>query len=291
MRHSVRVGLGFLLLAVVVGVMAGPAWSQQVTAAIVGTVTDPSGAPVSGATVIAKDVDRGVEWTATTNDTGAYSLPRVPVGSYEVRASAAGFQTAVHSAFTLVLNQTARVDVQMKVGQVSETVEVTGSAPILQTQSTEISTIIDAKTNASLPLASRNYIQLTLLAPGVTTVNPQGLTQAQSMTTSGRPYINGNREQANSFLLDGIDNQENINNEVAYQPSVDAIQEFNLITQNASSEFGQYQGGIINTTIKSGSNNFHGSAFEFFRNDILNANTWQNGLDDRIHAEPPGAGG
>ena len=98
------------------------------------------------------------------------------------------------------------------------------------------------------------------------------------MTSSGRPYINGNREQANSFLLDGIDNQENINNEVAYQPSVDAIQEFNLITQNASAEFGQYQGGIINTTIKSGSNSFHGSVFEFFRNDKLNANTWQNGL-------------
>ena len=98
------------------------------------------------------------------------------------------------------------------------------------------------------------------------------------MTSSGRPYINGNREQANSFLLDGVDNQENINNEIAYQPSVDAIQEFNLITQNASAEFGQYQGGIVNTTIKSGSNGFHGSAFEFFRNDILNANTWQNGL-------------
>ncbi|MGA8308425.1 MAG: TonB-dependent receptor [Terriglobales bacterium] len=278
MRHSVRVGLGLLLLAVVVGIVAEPTWSQEVTAAIVGTVTDPSGAPIPGATVTANDVDRGTPWIATTNETGAYSLPRVPVGNYEVKVSANGFQTAAVSAFTLVLNQTARIDVQMKVGQVSETVEVTSAAPLLQTQSTEISTIIDAKTNESLPLASRNYIQLTLLAPGVTTVNPQGLTQAQSMTSSGRPYINGNREQANSFLLDGVDNQENINNEVAYQPSVDAIQEFNLITQNASAEFGQYQGGIVNTTIKSGSNRIHGSAFEFFRNDILNANTWQNGL-------------
>ena len=295
MRHSVRVGLGLLLLVVVVGMVAGPAWSQEVTAAIVGTVTDPSGAPMAGAAVTASDVDRGTEWVATTNETGAYSLPRVPVGHYQIKVAAAGFQTAVHPAFTLVLNQTARIDVTMKVGQVTETVEVLGSAPILQTQSTEISTIIDSKTNESLPLASRNYIQLTLLAPGVTTVNPQGLTQAQSMTSSGRPYINGNREQANSFLLDGIDNQENINNEVAYQPSVDAIQEFNLITQNASAEFGQYQGGIINTTIKSGSNNFHGSAFEFFRNDILNANSWQNGLTigstpNPLVQEPNGVG-
>ena len=206
MRHSVRVGLGFLLLAVVVGVMAGPAWSQQVTAAIVGTVTDPSGAPVSGATVIAKDVDRGVEWTATTNDTGAYSLPRVPVGSYEVRASAAGFQTAVHSAFTLVLNQTARIDVQMKVGQVSETVEVTGSAPILQTQSTEISTIIDAKTNASLPLASRNYIQLTLLAPGVDHGQSSGA-HASSVHDDLRPPLHQRQPRAGQFVPAGWNRQ------------------------------------------------------------------------------------
>ena len=278
MRHSVRVGLGLLLSGCFWASWRGrrgarksrlPSWEQSPI---------PSGAPITGATVTVTDVDRGTQLVATTNETGAYNVPRVPVGNYRLKVSAKGFQTAVHPAFTLVLNQTARIDVAMKVGQVSETVEVTAAAPLLQTQSTEISTIIDAKTNASLPLASRNYIQLTLLAPGVTVVNPQALTQAQSMTSSGRPYINGNREQANSFLLDGVDNQENINNEVAYQPSVDAIQEFNLITQNASAEFGQYQGGIINTTIKSGSNGFHGSAFEFFRNDILNANTWQNGL-------------
>jgi hypothetical protein len=277
MRYAIRIALGFLLLVGLLGTMV-PAWGQEVSGAIVGTVTDPSGAPISGATVTAVDKDRGTEWPATTNQAGAYALPRVPVGTYEVRVGSQGFQTAVHPPFTLVLNQTARIDVQMKMGKVSETVEVTGAAPILQTQTTELSTIIDSKTNVSLPLASRNYIQLTLLAPGVTTVNPQSLTQAQSMTTSGRPYINGNREQANSFLLDGVDNQENINNEVAYQPSVDAIQEFNLITQNASSEFGQFQGGIVNTTIKSGTNGFHGSVFEFFRNDKLNANSWQNGL-------------
>ncbi len=295
MRQSARLGLGLLLLAGVLGMAAGPAWSQEVTAAIVGTVTDPSGAPIAGAAVTATDVDRGTQWAATTNETGAYNLPRVPVGNYKVSVVAKGFQTAVHPPFTLVLNQTARIDVPMRMGQVTETVEVSGAPPILQTQSTELGTVIDARTNASLPLASRNYIQLTLLAPGVTVVNPQALTQAQSMTSSGRPYINGNREQANSFLLDGIDNQENINNEVAYQPSVDAIQEFNLITQNASAEFGQFQGGIINTTIKSGTNSLHGSVFEFFRNDKLNANSWQNGLTigstpNPLVQEPNGVG-
>src|SRR5206468_2036573 len=139
-------------------------------------------------------------------------------------------------------NQTARVDVQMKVGQASETVEVMGSAPLLQTQSPEVSTVIDANTEVSMPLASRDYLQLTLLAPGSTNVDPGSMREPKNMLGSGRPYINGNREQANAYLLDGIDNSEDKNNEVGYTPNIDAIQEFNLITQNASAEFGNYQG-------------------------------------------------
>src|SRR2546430_3326501 len=148
------------------------AWTQEVTASIVGTVTDPSGAPINGADVTATDADRGTVWTAKTNESGAYNILRVPIGNYSVKVAASGFQTVSHAAFTLVLNQTARVDVQMKVGQASETVEVTGSAPVLQTESTEVSTLIDANTVTSLPLAARNYVQLTLLSPGATNVNP-----------------------------------------------------------------------------------------------------------------------
>jgi len=164
-----------LLLALLITGLAGvlqSAQSQEVTAAIVGTVTDPSGAPLKGANVTATDTERGTLWTAETNDTGAYSLLRLPIGTYTVKVTAAGFQTAVQPPFTLVLNQTARVDVQLKVGKVSETMEVTSAAPILQTQSVDVSTLIDAETNVSLPLASRNYLQLTLLAPGTTTSIP-----------------------------------------------------------------------------------------------------------------------
>ena len=110
----------------------------------------------------------------------------------------------------------------------------------------------------SLPLASRNYLQLTLLAPGVTNVDPDGMRSPQNMLNSGRPYINGNREQANEYLIDGILNSEDKNNETGYTPSLDAIQEFNLITQNASAEFGNYQGGVVSVSTKSGTNNFHG---------------------------------
>src|SRR5437588_5711539 len=172
-----------------------PAWGQEVTASIVGTVTDASGAPISAADVKATDTERGTTWSAKTNDSGAYSLPRVPVGTYKVEIAATGFQRAVHPPFTLVLNQTARVDVQMKVGQVTETVEVTGTTPVLQTEDAQVSTIIDAKTNDNLPLATRNFLQLTLLTPGAISVDPQSMnTGANLAEEGGRPYINGNRE-------------------------------------------------------------------------------------------------
>jgi Carboxypeptidase regulatory-like domain len=276
-----RPSIAFFCSLLVVLSLAGTsqfAWSQEVTAAIVGTVADPSGAPIKGAKVTATDTERGTSYVGETNDSGAYNINRIPVGNYELKVTAAGFQTAVHAAFTLVLNQTARVDVQMKVGQVSETVQVTSEAPILKTESTSVDTIIDSNTNERLPLASRNYVQLTLLAPGSVTPNPDSFNNGDNTANGGRPYINGNREQANNFVLDGVDNNQVSDNLVGFTPAPDAIEEFNLITQNAPAEFGNYQGGIVNATIKSGTNGFHGALWEFFRNDKLNANKWENGF-------------
>src|SRR5438105_4883825 len=262
--------------------LAPTAWTQEVTAAIVGTITDSSGAPIKDADVTVTDTERGTTWAAKTNDAGAYNLPRLPVGSYSVKVSAAGFQTALRPPFTLVLNQTARVDVQMKVGQVSETVEVTGAAPILQTETTQVSTIIDSVTNDILPLATRNYVELTLLSPGSVSPDPANFNNGDNTASGARPYINGSREQANNFILDGMDNNQVSDNLLGYTPAPDAIQEFNLITNNASAEFGNFQGGIVSTTIKSGTNGFHGDLWEYFRNDKLNSNRWENrfnGLD------------
>jgi hypothetical protein len=283
----------YLALAIAIGALtalffgAKAARGQEVTAAITGTVTDSSGAPLAGATVTAKDQDRGTTWPTTTNSEGIYVLLQVPVGTYSLKIEAKGFQTAVYPPFTLVLNQTARIDVQMKVGAVSETVEVTGAAPLLQTESTEVSSLVDSHTITTLPLAARNYVQLSLLSPGTTTVNPSSLSQPQLMTGAGRPDINGNREQAVGFLLDGIVNQEAKNNEVAYMPNVDALEEFNIVTQNPSADFGNYAGGVISATIKSGTNSFHGDAFEFLRNDFMNSNSksssWATGA---VQAKP-----
>jgi hypothetical protein len=280
--------------ALLAAVIARPrlALAQEVTAAITGTVTDSSGAPIVGATVTATDQDRGTNWPATTDSSGIYRIVRIPVGNYALKVEAKGFQTTTLPAFTLVLNQTARVDVQMKVGAMTQTIEVTGSQPLLQTETTDVSNVFDARGAESLPLAGRNYLQLALLSPGVTTVNPSGISVPQTMLNAGRPQINGNREQSDEFLLDGQINSEGKNDEVGYTPNIDALQEFNVITQNASAEFGNYEGGVVSASIKSGTNQFHGDAFEFLRNDALNANlpsaNWTIGLPQDTGGGHPG---
>ncbi len=259
--------------------LAGPKlFGQDISAKITGTVNDASGAVIANATVTARDTARGTEYPARTNASGLYYLSPLPVGDYTVKVTAPGFATAEHPVFTLVLNQTARVDFNLTVGQASQTVEVSSTPPLLQTDQTFLGTVLDARANVTLPLATRNYNELTLLSPGAVSLNPGSFTGSQASFQVGRPYINGNREQTNNYILDGMDNNQIDNNDVAFAPSVDAIQEFNLISQNAPASYGNYLGGIISVSIKSGTNQFHGDAFEFIRNDALNANTWANGL-------------
>jgi hypothetical protein len=256
-----------------------PAWSQQTTAAITGTVVDAGGAAVNGATITATDTDRGTSYTATTNDNGIFNLPRVPIGNYEVKAEATGFQSSIQKGLTLVLNQTARLDFKLSVGAVTTTAQVTAEAPMLQSETTQVSTLIDSKTVTDIPLATRNYVELTLLAPGSIHPNNSSFNNGDNTQSGARPYINGNREQSNNFILDGMDNNQTSDNLLAFTPSPDAIQEFNLITNNASADFGNFMGGIVNASIKSGTNHFHGDVWEFFRNDVLNANQWENKLN------------
>ena len=253
--------------------------AQEVTATIAGTVMDPSGAAIAGAKITAKSVERGLTYRAESNDSGIYRIAQLPVGSYELRVEKEGFQTSAYPAFTLVLNQTARIDVDMKVGQVSETIEVSGAAPVLKTETTQVDTIINAATNDALPLATRNYVELTLLSPGAVHPDPSSFNNGDNVNNGARPFINGNREQSNNFLLDGMDNNQVSDNLLGYTPSPDAIQEFNLISNNAPAEFGNFEGGIVSATLKSGTNSFHGDIWEFFRNNVLNANSWENKIN------------
>ena len=273
-RYSPIWVIALLLVAAMVTIVSIEA--QEVTAAINGAVTDPSGAAIAGAQVTVTDVDRGTRFTAATGIGGNYSLPRLPVGRYEVRVENAGFQTAVKKDVTLVLNQVAEINFQLVIGNVGQTVEVTSAAPLLQTEQTQVNTVMETNAILALPLQSRNYQQLALLTAGAVTTSPASFNSGQTTFNSGRPDINGNREQANYYLLDGMDNNEFVDNNVAYSPNVDAINEFNVITNNPNAEFGQFLGGVISVSMKSGTNQLHGSVFEFLRNDKMNANEWSN---------------
>ena len=159
-------------------------------------------------------------------------------------------------------------------------------APVLQTESVTVGNVISANTTVSLPLNGRSFQQLTLLVPGAVTPNPSGFTTPQPNTSSGRPFVNGNREQGNAFLLDGISVDETLDNLIGYKPNIDAIQEFRVETSNSSSEFGNVTGAVVNATLKSGSNDFRGNVFEFFRNEALDANSWGNNRQKALTGVP-----
>jgi hypothetical protein len=250
--------------------------AQQSAASITGTVTDPAGSAVPGASVTARDVKQGTTWTTKTDSDGVYEFPRVSVGDIALKVEAPGFSTEERAAFTLELNQVARIDFKLAVGKVNETVSVSGAQPLLKTDSTEIGTLLDANAVSSLPLATRDVNQLTLLVPGVVSPNIYAFESSQTTFGTGRPYVNGAREQDNNFSLDGMDVNQPDNNDVAYVAAPDAVDNMNIITSNAPADYGNYIGGVIVESIKSGSNEFHGDIFEYIRNTDLDANSWQD---------------
>ncbi len=250
--------------------------AQQAAGSITGTVTDPSGSAVPDADVTARDVNQNTTWRTKTDGAGVYDFPQIPVGTIAIQVEAAGFASQNRAPFALVVNQVARVDFALSVGKVSTTVQVSGEPPLLQTSSTEVGTVLNANDVTSLPLATRDVNQLTLLVPGVVSPNIFAFESSQTTFGTGRPYVNGAREQDNNASLDGMDVNQPDNNDVAYVPSPDAVENFNVITSNAPADYGNYIGGVIVQTLKSGTNQFHGNIFEFVRNTDLDANTWQD---------------
>ena len=195
------------------------------------------------------------------------------MGQYTVSSENQGFKKTVLGPFTLEVNQIARVDISLEVGDTAQSVEIRDFAPILQTESTQTGDTLTSERLTSIPLNGRNFASLTMLIPGAISTSPNAMNTSGRYQGSGsRPQVNGNREQTNNFLLDGADNNDSIDNRIGYQPNVDALQEVRVITGNGSSEFGNVGGAIVNTTLKSGTNEFHGNVFEFLRNDKLDAN-------------------
>jgi hypothetical protein len=265
----------FLVLAICL--IAQFASAQTITASITGTVTDPSGAIVPNVKVTATNTGTNQAYNANTNDSGVFNLLFLPVGNYNVATELQGFKRTVLGPFALQVNQIARVDVKLEVGDTTQSVEIKDFAPVLQTESTATGDTLESTKLTSLPLNGRNYASLLQMMPGAISTSPNAMNTSGRFQGSGsRPQVNGNREQTNNFLLDGIDVNDSIDNRIGYNPNVDALEEVKVITGNGSSEFGNAGGAIVNATIKSGTNTYHGNAFEFLRNQVLDANSFFN---------------
>ena len=263
------------LLAALSSAAPNEAAAQTGTATLTGIVTDETGGALPGVTVTATNQATNVEHTTVTNEAGNYTITPLTVGSYVIRAELAGFRPSSTAPIALEARQVARLDFKMAVGAVAETIQVSGVAPILQTETTSVGEVLSGNTVQSLPLNGRNTGQLTLLLPGTITYNPRGFTNIGSVNMN-RPFVNGNREQTNNFTVDGLDVNETIDNRVAYQPIPDALAEISVETNNYAADVGNVGGAVINSVVKSGANQFHGNAFEFYRNSDFDANTWEN---------------
>ena len=265
-----RVGAALLLSMLAGAVSLG---AQTHFASFTGIISG-NGNPIANVEVVATNVATQVTYTARSNDQGLYTISALPNGTYKVRAQAQGFQINETNPITLEVGQTARVDITMQPG-FEQTVEVSGVSPILQTQNAVVGEVVSETTIRGLPLNGRNFSQLSLLMPGVSTPDPNSFTEPKNFG-SGRPYVNGQREQENNYMLDGVDMNEPIDNLLPYQPSPDALAEVRIETNNYSAEFGNVAGALIGSVIKSGTNDYHVSGFEYWRDSSMAANTWEN---------------
>ena len=254
-----------------------PTRAQVVGATVLGTITDPRGDAIPNAKVSAKNVATGVSTSTTTNTTGAFSIANLNPGDYELSATATGFSTAV-TKLTLIVGAKQEVDLALKVGQVTQVVEVTGAALAVDTTSSTLTAEVNSTTVEELPLNGRDWASLATLQPGVASVRTQELiTQigAVGRGLGSQISIDGNRPTQNTYRLNGLIVNDYSNagpgNVLGANLGVDAIQEFTVITSNYSAEYGYTSGGVVNAVTKSGTNEFHGTAFEFIRNNVLDA--------------------
>jgi hypothetical protein len=273
MPHVVR----RLLLSAAFLFLSSTAFAQLDTGTVVGTVRDSSGAVLPGVTVTVTQEGTNVLLTTVTNDSGQYIFPGLRVGRYTVAAELPGFRRGVRTDVAVSVQDRRAVDFVMEVGVVTEAVTVSARSEILQTQSADIGAVIDERQVRDLPLLGRRYAELALLTPGVV-VAPAGITSRGEDTFFN---ANGNYATWNNYTLDGADNnsmstnlQERSPQVVA--PPVDALQEFKVQTRTYSAEFGKAAGAVINASVKQGTNAFRGTFFEFFRDEAMNANTWEN---------------
>ena len=251
--------------------------AQTITGSIKGAVLDASGAAVPKVKVSVTKSGTNLISNTFSNESGNYTFPFLTIGEYTVTAEGTGFKKSKMGPFTLETNQVATVDIKLELGDVSQSVEISAFTPILQTETQATGDTLSSSKLTSIPLNGRNFASLTLLIPGAVSTSPAAMNTAARFQGSGsRPQVNGNREQTNNFILDGVDINQSVDNQIGYQPNVDALEEVKVVTGNAGAEFGNVGGASVVLVTKSGTNQIHGNAFEFLRNDKLDANGFFN---------------
>jgi len=278
--HTRHFFLGTLLLIGLTFGLTGVMTAQTDTGRVVGTVADTTGALIPGATVTLTNTETEAKQTRTAGSDGSFVFAGVVRGAYRIEGSNEGFVTASQS-FVLEVSQVQTIDFRLTVGSASTTIEVTGAAPLVDLSTSSVGAVVQGRQVTELPLNGRNFTQLALLTPGVTRgqygssasgVNGDAETFRNQENGGGAVSSNGLRQQANNFILDGIDNNEALVNTLVFFPNIEATQEFRVNTSVAPAEFGRAGGAIVQTSIKSGTNSVHGSAFWFARSSLFDAN-------------------
>jgi outer membrane receptor protein involved in Fe transport len=262
-----------LLVAMVWGTVlsAAPALhAQVVTGTLLGTVADPSGQALPNVEVVATLVDRGLVRTTTTNEAGAYELGFLPVGTYRIIATASGFKAQVQENVELRLDQRLRLDFTLQLGALTEEITVTGLAPLVSADSSNIGETVEQRRVLALPVRGRQFIDLVTLSPGATP-EVAGAFGGQFAIAGNSVNVNGNRSDSNNFLLDGVPINDSMWGRMAVSPSLDAVEEMKVQSFLYTAEFGSAGGGQVNITMRSGQNNVHGTGFGFFRRDRFDA--------------------
>src|ERR1700676_1906500 len=263
-----RRSLACLLLTVFAGLEVV---AQQITGSLRGTVVDPSGAVVESAAVRAQQTETGLTRTAFTDRDGAYVLVELPIGHYQIKAEAKGYQKYLQEGISLDVNQTATVNVHLKLGAETQQVRVRADAALVQSTVSSLGQTVMEHEILDLPLDGRNFSQLGTLQPGVVPLTP-GLLEAGGPARQNQAYaVNGQRPESNNFMIDGADNVSSVDGGFVLKPPIDAIAEFKILSHNANAEFGRNTGSTTNIVTARGNNLFSGGAWEFLRNDAMDA--------------------
>ena len=279
-RTSVLIGV--MLFCSAVSVCA-----QEATGRVIGTVTDSQGAVVTEATVTVIQTDTQVSHQTITAKDGTYQVPALQVGTYRVEISKDGFNPVVVTGQHLEINRSLRVNASLVVGSQNTTLEVQGTAAPVETVNPTLGASVTTRTLVDMPLNGRNVLDLALLQPGVSEAdNPGNTTFSGPANDTPHFSIAGGREDSVTYLLDGGNNNRLLDNNFVFNPNPDAVAEFRVLESNYTAEYGRNGGGIVSVVTKSGSNNFHGSAFDFLRNDVLDANTFLNNRQTDANGQP-----